>query len=140
MEIAATQPFVEVRPLKPFVGSYPCPLADADLVDDVLTEKDGIVTKTKQPRKKFIGKVPRERYASADEMALIGSGQALPANIELVPEHPKLAKSNHKRSADDPRKVLEHPAEPTVRLPADMAKDLIARGLAEAVDGRKRRA
>ncbi|MBS0244921.1 MAG: hypothetical protein JSS20_22340, partial [Proteobacteria bacterium] len=47
---------VEIRPLKPFVGSYRCALNDADFIDDHLTENEnGLVVKIPVPRKRFIG-------------------------------------------------------------------------------------
>ena len=34
-----TEVMIEVRPLKPFCGSYKCALADADIIDEHLSRR-----------------------------------------------------------------------------------------------------
>jgi hypothetical protein len=115
---------VEVRPIRPFVGSYKCGLAEADMVDEDLVEKDGIVVKHRVPRKRYIGLIPVQRAIRADERELLKSGGTLPANFELI---------------EEAGVVIERPGPPTVRLPAEIAHGLIQRGLAEIIAPAKRK-
>lgn len=109
---------VEVRALKPFVGSYRCSLSEADTIEDQLTEKEGgLIIKEKVPRKRFAGWIAVERYATSVEIELAKVGQ-LPGNLELEPGG---------------KRVTEHPTEATVMVPADIAENLVSRGLAEIV-------
>lgn len=111
--------FIEIKPLKPFCGSYPCALADADQIDEALHEADGVITKRQVPRKKFFGLIAVERMASHHEIALIEAGQA--PHITVVSK------------TKDECHVIVHPVPLTVSVPADMATNLVARGLAERV-------
>ncbi len=108
---------VELRPLSPFVGSYKCALSEADTINDVLIERDGVVVKGKEPRKQYFGRVPVERAMTPDENRLWKEGK-LPERFEV----------NATGTV-----VIEHPSPATVTVPADVAEGLIARGLAEAV-------
>ena len=59
---------VEVRPLKPFVGSYRCSIEITDYIDDGLAEKDGQVVKVKEPRKRFVGMIAEDRALATSEI------------------------------------------------------------------------
>jgi hypothetical protein len=108
---------VELRPLKPFVGTYKCSLSEADLIDDALTEKDGVIVKEKVPKKRYIGLVPVERAATADEFRAWKEGK-LPS---------------HLTASEDGRFVTEMPIARTVKVPEEVAQSLVARGLAERI-------
>ncbi|MGE3916823.1 MAG: hypothetical protein AB7F78_14120 [Hyphomicrobiaceae bacterium] len=109
---------IEVRPVKPFVGSYRCSVAEADMIDEQFAEKDGVVIKEKVPRKRFIGLIPVTRAIRPDEVDLHLAGK-LPGNIEVD---------------DSGRMVTEHPKQRTLHLPPAVASSLISRGLAVKVD------
>lgn len=118
--VEATEPsrapkFIEVRPIKPFSGSYVCSLSEADFIDDALTTNvDGIVIKSKVPRKRYRGTIAVERPMTPTEFALWKAGD-LPSNFEPI--------------GDDGRFVRVHPLEATIRLPEDVALEHISRGL-----------
>ncbi len=130
----------EVRPLKPFCGTYACSVADADCIDDVLTDKDGVVAKTRQPRKLFVGLVPVERSATQAEAAAIIAGEPLPNGVEIDADVAAefRARSDRKSDTERPR-VVERPVPGTVSVPTDMASSLVSRGLAEIVEVAKGR-
>lgn len=109
---------VELIPLKPFVGSYKCSLSEADMVDDGLQEKDGVITKVKVPRKRFAGFVPVERAATRDEIDAFRAGK-LPGHIEALDE--------------ECMQVRVYPESRTVKVPPDIADNLVSRHLAERV-------
>ncbi|WP_296201479.1 hypothetical protein [uncultured Hyphomicrobium sp.] len=107
--------FVEVRPIKPFTGSYVCGLSEADFIDDALiTNSDGVVIKSKVPRKRYRGEIAVERATTQTEFELWKAG-GLPKNFEPI--------------GDDGRFVRIHPVQPTIRLPEEIAIEHIARGL-----------
>lgn len=108
---------IEVRPLRPFMGSYVCSLSEADSVDDHTTEKDGQITKTKVARKRFVGLIPVDRAMTPDEHRLYLAGN-LPGHLEVLGD----------------RQVREWPAQRTVLVPAEIASRLISGGLAERVN------
>ena len=110
---------IEVRPLKPFMGTYRCGLSEADIIDDVLVEKEGgVIVKEKVARKRFVGLIPVDRVMTPDESRLHLDGK-LPDHIEPLPGG---------------RMVREWPRQRTVMLPPDTASQLISRGLAERVE------
>jgi len=117
MTISNSQQLVEVRALKPFCGSYKCALEDADTVDDGIEEKDGVVIKTRVPRKRFMGTIPTERRATQEEFDAWKAG-APPEGLEF---------------SDDGRLIITRYGNEIVKVPADMASSLITRGLAERV-------
>ncbi len=126
---------VEVRPLRPFVGTYRCELKDADMIDDGLVEKDGgLIVKEKVPKKRYIGLVSVRRAARPDELELISRGEALPEGIELADD---VRSEAEKRVANKGQIgstfVFEHPAVRTLMLPREVASKLVSRGLAEIV-------
>ena len=127
---------IELRPLKPFVGTHPCSLAEADMIDDRLVQGvDGVVRKQPEPRKRFVGLIPIDRPATADEMAALKAGKPLPPNIEIAPDtrtefERRMAA---KGQAEAPR-IRQWPAQRTVRVPEDVAASLVERGLAERVE------
>lgn len=108
---------VEITPLSPFVGSYPCSLAEADTIDEVLVEEGDVVIKKKVPRKRYAGFISIQRAALMIEIEQFKAG-TLPKNIEVITE--------------DGSMVIEHPLQPTVMVPEDIAESLIGRGLAKA--------
>lgn len=110
---------VELRPLKPFVGSYRCSLSEADVIDTELVEKEGgLVVKEKVPRKRYRGFIPIDRKITSAENELARKGQ-LPGNLQLL----------------ENGYVREFPkGEQTVKVPQEVAENLIERGLAERVD------
>jgi hypothetical protein len=115
---------IEVRALKPFCGSYKCSLADADVIDETLVERpDGLIVKEKVPRKKFVGLITVERRAFDSELAQIEAGRT-PVGLEVISRTKALTMV---RTLSD-----------NVRLPSDMAQNLIDRGLAERVEKSKR--
>jgi hypothetical protein len=118
-----TKDMIEVRPLAPFVGSYRCSLADADMVDEDLVERDGVVIKHRVPRKRYIGLIPVQRALRADERDLLKAGGKLPETFEVL---------------DESGLVIERPASATLRLPAEIAQSLVERGLAEIVRSKGR--
>ena len=122
----------EVLPLKPFVGSYQCALADADTIDEQLVKQGGVIVKTRVPKKKFVGLISRQREMRDTEFMAAQAG-TLPASVEIVGDVSKA------KSAEMLR-VVEHPAQRTVMVPADMAAGLVERGLAEYVKAPKRKA
>lgn len=107
---------VEVRPLKAFVGSYRCSLSEADSIDEVLTEKDGLIVKEKVPRKRYRGFVPVDRKLTPSEVEAYKAG-SLPDNLEMIDEA-----TLH---------VREYSGDRTVKVPPDVADSLVSRGLAE---------
>jgi hypothetical protein len=109
---------IEVRPTKPFVGSYRCSFAEADIIDEQLVEKDGLIVKEKVPRKRFVGLIPVQRAMTREESSAWAAGN-LPPHLEPI---------------EDGRYVIEHPKQRTVFVPAEVASSLISRGLAEKVD------
>jgi hypothetical protein len=109
---------VEIKPLKPFCGSYRCALSEADVIDDLLVEKEGgVIVKERVPRKSFVGLISVERAITPDEHKAWKDGK-LPEKFEV---------------ADNGRSITEHPPHRTVQVPADVASSLISRGLAERV-------
>ena len=111
---------VEIKPLKPFVGSYRCALSEADLVDDGLDVNEaGQIIKVKVPRKRFVGLIAVQRKIRQTERELWTAGK-LPANIEVLDENGTV--------------VLEHPPQRTLMVPAEVASSLVSRELAEIVD------
>lgn len=125
---------VEVLPLKPFVGSYRCTLAEADFIDDVLDETPAGIVKTKQPRKRFIGLIAERRALTLGEIEARLCGDLDPAIFELEPESAEiLRRLKPGANAVPPIFATVWPRERTVRVPADMAADLERRRLAEIV-------
>lgn len=115
---------IELRALKPFCGSYKCALADADIIDESLVERaDGLIVKEKVPRKKFVGLIAVERMAHDSELRQLASGNT-PSGLEVI---------SQTKSATMVRINAD-----TVKVPSDMAENLIARGLAERVEKAKR--
>lgn len=115
---------VELRPLKPFVGSYRCKLEEADTIDEALAEDPaGNIIKTKVPKKRFVGLVPVFKRLFPEERAGYASGAPLPERSELSP---------------DGATLMTWPREKTVRVPKDIAESLVERGLAELVTGGRR--
>jgi hypothetical protein len=133
---------IELKPLKPFIGSYPCALAHCDTIDEQLVEKEGgMIIKEKIPRKKFIGLVGVTRRLTVDETHAFLSGQ-LPARYE-VHDAEKVLKQHAikpQSAANTELIATVRPENSTVKVPAEMARSLIDRGLAEMVGGPKRRA
>lgn len=122
---------VEVRPLRPFVGSFRCALADADYVDDVLDETPAGIVKIKQPRKRIIGRIAERRALSLGEIEASLRGE-LAANIQI--EQPEMLKGIRPGAASMPTiYATVHPVPATVHLPPDMAADLEKRGIVEIV-------
>lgn len=129
---------VEVRPLKPFVMSFKCSLADADYVDDDLTEKDGLVVKTKVPRKRVTALIPIRRSLTLNEIEARIRGDLDPATYELEPESIAALKAIKPGATSvPPIFAVVHPAVPTVKVPADVADNLVSRGIAERVKASK---
>lgn len=126
---------IEVKAIAPFVGTYVCPLAEADLIDDVLEEKDGMTVKTRVPKKRFAGFIDVQRRLSPEEIQRALEGE-LPANIELL--DPAVLKSIKPGAQNAPEVfAIEHA--PTVMLPADVAAGLIERGLAGKIETKRGR-
>ena len=137
-----TEVMIEVRPLKPFCGSYKCALADADIIDEHLVEKeDGLIVKERIPRKKVVGQIAIQRRLTDFETSAFLAGQ-LPPQIEVLNGAEVLERHRIKPQAAAALDLIGsvQPAEPTVKVPSDLAASLIARGLAEAVQQPKRRA
>jgi len=110
---------VEVRPLAAFVGAFPCSVAEADSVVEVFVEDDdGNIKKRREGRKRYTGFIPITRRMTPTEMEDHKAGK-LAARIEVV--------------ADGV--CVEHPEQATVRVPRAIADDLVAREIAEFVDG-----
>jgi len=110
---------IEIRPLKPFIINYRCSRAEADAIDvDMKENKYGVMIKEYVPRRRFVGMIPFERRLNGNEIELLANKWPLPPNIELIP---------------GTERVIEHPAEPTVRVPSELAQELVERGLAELV-------
>jgi len=110
---------VEVRPLKPFVGSYRCSLAEADMIDEHLKEDaNGIVIKEKVPRKRIVGMISVQRALLPSEHKAWIDGK-LNTDIYEVSE--------------DGRMCIEHPPQRTLIVPIHVASSLISRGLAAEV-------
>ena len=109
--------FVEVRPLKPFCGTFKCPLSMADSIEDVLEEKDGVIVKVRQPMKRYAGFVSVARQPMPEEFAAWKAGK-VSAGYEF---------------SDDGKMLFKHPDERTLKLPEDLASSLVERGLAERV-------
>lgn len=116
---------IEVEPLKPFVGSYKCGMAEADVIEDEAIEKDGIITKVKVARKRFAGFIPVERVITPDEQTRFATTK--PDNIEVFQEGRVTM-------------VREWPKERTVKVPADVASQLVSRGLARTVSRKAEKA
>jgi hypothetical protein len=109
---------IELRPLKPFAGSYKCALSEADVVNDSFAEKeDGQIVKVREPRKRFFGAVSYARHITPAELELSKQGR--------LPPHLK-----HEGKSEF---VVEHPLQPTVKVPLGIALTLIERQLAERV-------
>lgn len=113
---------VEVKPLSPFCGSYPCAIADADGITEYFDEDaNGIVVKRRQPRRKFVGKVPYTRSLAKYELDEAKAG------------HPP-TREGHSVEIDEAGKSITFtPINANVFLPVDLAADLVARGLAQLV-------
>ncbi len=122
---------VEIRPLQPFVGTYRCALAEADMVDDDLEDRDGVVVKTKVPKKRIIGLISVRRFATVAEIEAAVAGEPMPGIEFLAPEELKRIKPSMMTMPQ--LAVIQHPRERTVRVPASIAEGLIERGLAERV-------
>lgn len=118
---------VTLKALAPVAGSYICPIAECDEIEDYLTDsEDGVVVKKKRGRKRFQGLVSVERRATLHEIEAAIEGR-LPANIEVLSELPKKAASD--TGLVFAVTILEHA--PPFAVPAEMADSLIKRGLAE---------
>jgi hypothetical protein len=124
MMASATTSLVEVRPLKPFVGSYKCSLSEADVIDDETVEEAGQIIKRKVARKRFAGFIPVERMASPEEAKLYADEDKVPDNIDFYIDHKTPM-------------VREWPAHRTIKVPAEVASSLASRGLAEVVKGKR---
>lgn len=115
---------VELMPLKPFVGSYPCSVSEADTIVDTYGENDqGEIVKRKQPRKRYTGFIPIARMMTPAEVEDAKAGR-LPPNI--VP------------SDDGSATCTVFPIPRTVEVPEEIARDLVARGLAERANKKLR--
>lgn len=126
---------IEVKAIAPFVGTYVCPLAEADLIDDVLEEKDGMTVKTRVPKKRFAGFIDVQRRLSPVEIQRALEGE-LPSNLELL--DPSQLKGVKPGAANAPEIwAIEHAA--SIILPADVAAGLIERGLAAKVETKRGR-
>lgn len=118
---------VTVRPLKPFVGSYPCPMSEADAVIVVYDENDhGEIVKKRQGRKRFSGEVGYSRQLAASDLKEIDKAKA--ENRE-----PQIYGAGNYVVTIDTKSNMVHfdTTKAFVDLPKDMATDLINRGLAE---------
>ncbi len=114
---------VELKPIAPFCGSYVCALADCDTLDDGIEEKpDGSIVKVRVPRKRFVGLISVERMARPHEIQARFEG-GLPERFELIGNWSK---------PTERMTLVEHPEARTVRVPKDIADDLVKRGLAVA--------
>lgn len=127
---------IELRPLSPFVGSYPCSLADADVITDQFVEDEatGQIVKRRVARKHFKGVIEVVRAATHDELLAI-KNDTLPASIAVHGDIAKLKQVIAAALAEQrPTPVVTvsiMPTERTVRVPANIAADLVKRGLAE---------
>ncbi len=122
---------VEVKPLAAFVGTYQCALADADILDDVLVERDGMVLKDRIPKKRIHGRVDIQRRLAPVEIEAALAGE-LPGNIELL--DPGVLKKIKPGRLDTAPDVMVIEKAPTVKVPEEIAEDLIKRGLAVKVE------
>lgn len=129
---------VEVRPVKPFVGSFKCSLAEADFIDDALEEKDGVVVKVKIPRRRYIGLIAVYRALTVGEIEARIRGELDPETFELDPDGID-ALSRVKPGSNQVPAIFAtvHPTIKTLKLPADIAASLIQRGLATKVEPAK---
>ncbi len=132
---------VELKPLKPFVGSYRCALADADVIDDMLVEReDGTIVKEKVPRKRFVGLIAVTRRLTPDEIGQFLAGSLDPL-IEVVDGATVLAKQKVKPQSIAALELacIVSPEHATVRVPREMADDLVKRGIAAVVAPTRKR-
>ena len=132
---------IEVRPLKAFVGSYKCALADADQIDDQLDElPDGAIVKRQVPRKRFVGLISTHRRLRSEEIQQFIAGE-LSERLEVPNGKEILAAQQRKPQSIAAIEIsaIEHPVNRTIMVPSDTALSLISRGLAEAVAVPKRR-
>jgi hypothetical protein len=114
---------VEIKPVKPFVGSYRCSLSEADMIEDGLKENDdGTIVKVKIPKKRFVGLISVQRAMRAHEREMWLAG-TLPENIEVLDEQGMA--------------VMEHPLVRTIFVPPEVASSLVSRQLAELVKSTK---
>jgi hypothetical protein len=113
---------VEVRPLKPFVGSYRCGLSEADVIEDETVEEAGQIIKRKVARKRFVGLIPVERMASNEEFKKFKDHK--PDNIDVYMDG-KVAM------------IREWPVHRTIKVPVEVASSLASRGLAEVIKGKR---
>lgn len=118
---------IALKALKPLVGSYECTAAEADTIEDVLVDgENGEIIKRRRARKRYRGFVDVERRATVAEIQAAIEGR-LPSHIEALGTIPKVAQAVDGSVA--PLMVREHAD--TFSVPADLADDLIKRGLAE---------
>ena len=127
--VAKSETLVAIRPLAAFCGSYACTLADGDTVSTIFVEDEkGEIVKRRQPRKRFHGRVGFSRTLARDEFEALKSG-GQPAAVEGFTAEVDLAV-----------KVIRYePIDAIVRVPPDMAADLVKRGLAERIAPTKAR-
>lgn len=136
---AIAEPRVKVRPLKAFVGSYRCSVAEADVIDDILAEDEqGNVVKRKSPRKRVIGLVAERRALRAHEIEAALKGELLDRIVLDDPRQLEEVKPGASTIPIIPATI--RPSVEFVEVPASMADDLVARGLAELVKGSRVRA
>lgn len=127
---------VEVRPIRPFVGSYKCTIDECDYIQDILIEKDGFIVKGKEPRKRFIGMIGERRPLTGDEIMAAKSGALGPRyDVEARPEDLKQVGVGTNSLPTIYGTV--RPRQAAVRVPVDIADDLVRRGLAEIIEPAK---
>jgi hypothetical protein len=96
--------------------------------DETVEDDAGNIVKRKIARKKYAGFISVERQASVFEIEA-AIEKRLPKNIEILGAIPKSASTPEGKPY--PLRIRVHAA--PVELPAEVAADLIARGLAEKV-------
>lgn len=128
---------IEMKALRPFTSTFECSLADAEWLDDKYIERDGVAVKTKTGKRQIIGLIPVQRMMTSFEI-LAALDAKLESRIEVL--DPDQLASIKPDARDFPVVLcIEHPRNPTFRVPAEIAANLEKRGLAERIIAIKRK-